>query len=233
MRKRTAGKLWEAHLTCQRPGWECWECSGLDLQLLFCPVLFLYKGHTVRTKQTACYVTMGCRFQTVSGIDSGVPPHPIPNWWKGGGHGTRLPQTRSEHRFPFGGTQPASLQGSSVGDEAVAGRSDANLLLPGSICKMRRMSQRIQRAFKLLDKCLLGQSSSEYLVLIEYLSPSEITDAPKERTWQLWWLMTVIILLPGKAPHPNSYQAIVVLGLELYPSNNVNPNRAFLRDAVR
>lgn len=69
--------------------------------------------------------------------------------------------------------------------------------------------------FKLLEKCPLGQSSPEYIVLIKYLSLNEIAEAPKERTRQLLCLMTVISLLLEKAPHPNSYQAIVVLGLEI------------------
>lgn len=37
-------------------------------------------------------------------------------------------------------------------------------------------------AFKLLERCLLGQFAPEYIVWIECLSPSEITEAPKERT---------------------------------------------------
>lgn len=46
----------------------------IDLPLLFCPVLFLYKGHTVGTKQTAGYVTTGCQFKAVSGTDSTPAP---------------------------------------------------------------------------------------------------------------------------------------------------------------
>lgn len=74
----------------------------------------------------------------------------------------------------------AHSQPLAVWGEAVAGRSDGANLLQGHICKMRRMNQ-TSKPFKLLDKGPLGQSSTEYIVLIEYLSPNEITGAPKER----------------------------------------------------
>lgn len=88
-------------------------------------MLFLYKGHTVGTKQMACRVTVRCKFKAVSRADSGslhTRSHTDEKV-------ASAPQLRSEQHGLWCSRPPAAFGEVVRGEGVAAGRRHrANLL---------------------------------------------------------------------------------------------------------
>lgn len=110
----------------------------------------------------AGYVTVRGQFESACGTDAGcllTRSHPNE---KG------RPQPRSGQSSLMVLCGQGAFGGAEWGEEGMAGSSDK----AGHVCKVRRMNQRLQSPFKLLDKSPVGQIFPTDCFHLESLSPS-------------------------------------------------------------